>query len=131
MAEHVFVGFEFFSFNGKTAQPTFSRGVFRLPNAEPIEILAVGIYGSKTNAEFIFSLRPICETLFYFLLLAYRTGIEAYMKRSVARGSRARESTPGWKEAHALACNALTLAVEAGAKAANRDEAANEKTEEA
>ena len=129
------ITFEFFSFNGQTVQqPTFSRGVFRLPNAEPIETLAVGIYGSKTNAEFIFSLRPICETLFYFLLLAYRTGIEAYMERSVARGSRdnrPRESTPGWKMAHALACNALTLAVEAGAKAANRDEAANEKTEEA
>lgn len=126
------ITFEFFSFNGKTAQPTFSRGVFRLLNAEPIETLAVGIYGSKTNAEFIFSLRPICETLFYFLLLAYRTGIEACMERSVALGSsdnRPRESTPGWKEAHALACKALTLAVEAGAKAANRDEAANEKTE--
>ena len=56
------------------------------------------------------------------------------MERSVARGSRDNrpgESTPGWKEAHALACNALTLAVEAGAKPANRDEAANEKTEEA
>ena len=56
------------------------------------------------------------------------------MERSVARGSRDNrpgESRPGWKEAHALACNALTLAVEAGAKPANRDEAANEKTEEA
>ena len=41
------------------------------------------------------------------------------------------KSTPGWKEAHAFACNALTLAVEAGARAANRDEAANEKAEEA
>jgi hypothetical protein len=38
--------------------------------------------------------------------------------------------TPGWKEAYAVACNALTLAVEAGARAANRDEAADEKTEE-
>ena len=84
------ITFEFFSFNGKTAQPTFSRGVFRLPNAEPIETLAVGIYGSKTNAEFIFSLRPICETLFYFLLLAYKTGIEA----SIARGSKDRGSMP-------------------------------------
>jgi hypothetical protein len=50
---------------------------------------------------------------------------------SVPRGSGPRESTPGWKVAHVLAYNALTLAVEAGAKAANRDEAANEKTEEA
>ena len=128
------IAFEFFAFNGKTAQPTFSRGVFWLPNAESIEKLAVGIYGSKTNAEFIFSLRPICETLFYFLLLAYRTGTEAYMERSVAHGSgddRPGESTPGWQEVHALACSALTLAVEAGAKAADCDEAANEKAEEA
>ena len=84
------IAFEFFAFNGKTAQPTFSRGVFWLPNAESIEKLAVGIYGSKTNAEFIFSLRPICETLFYFLLLAYKTGIEA----SIARGSKDRGSMP-------------------------------------
>ena len=126
--------FEFFSFNGKTPQPTFSRGVFRLPNAEPIEVLAVGTYRTRTNTEFIYSLRPICETLFYFLLLAYTTGIEAYMERSVARGSRKnqpQESTPCWKEARALACNALNLAVEAGAKAANRDVTANKKTEEA
>jgi hypothetical protein len=71
--------------------------------------------------------------LVYFLLLAYRTGIEAYMERSVACGFRdnqTRESTPGLKQAHELVCNALTLAVEAGAKVANRDEAANEKTEE-
>ena len=37
----------------------------------------------------------------------------------------------GWKEAHELAWNALIFAVEAGAEAVNRDEAANEKTEEA
>jgi hypothetical protein len=117
--------FEFFAFHGNTAQPTFSRGVFRVPSAESIETLAVGIYGSSTNAEFIFSLRPV--SLFCILLLAYRTGIEACMEHS----GRPRESTPGWKEAHALACDASTLVVEAGARPANRDEAANEKTEEA
>lgn len=44
---------------------------------------------------------------------------------------RFQSTMPGWKEAHLLACNALTLAVEAGAKAANRDEATDELTEEA
>ena len=56
------------------------------------------------------------------------------MERSVAHGSgddRPGESTPGWQEVHALACSALTLAVEAGAKAADCDEAANDKAEEA
>ena len=54
------------------------------------------------------------------------------MERSVpgSRENRPRESMSGWKEAHALACNALTLAVEAGAKAANHDETADEKTKE-
>ena len=48
--------FEFFSFNGKTAQPTFSRGVFCLPNADLIKVLATKFYGNHTDAEFIFSL---------------------------------------------------------------------------
>ena len=53
---------------------------------------------------------------------------------SVTHGSRdnqPQESMPGWKEAHALVCNAMTLAVDTGTKEANCDEAANEKTKEA
>jgi hypothetical protein len=122
--------FEFFSFDGKTAQPTFSRGVFRLPNTtKSIEIFATRAYHSNSNIEFLSSLRPICEIFFYFLLLAYRTGIDEHIKRSEAECSRG--SMPGWKKAHELACNALTVAVEAGEKAANHDEAADEQTEEA
>lgn len=125
--------FEFFSFNGKTAQPTFSRGVFCLPNADLIKVLATKFYGNHTDAEFIFSLRPICETLFCFLLLAYRNGIEAEMESSVADGPNdpRGSSLSDLKEAHALACNALTLAVEAEAKPANHDETTDEQTEEA
>ena len=97
------INFEFFSFNGKTPQPTFSRGVFRLPNAEPIELLAIGTYRTRTNTEFIYSLRPICETLFYFLLLAYSTGIYRTLCSTWFQGkSTSRVYT--WLEGGSCAC---------------------------
>ena len=128
--------FEFFSFNGKTAVPTLSRGVFPVPNTtQSIQRLATWLYNSDSpaNTEFILRLRPICETVFYFLLLAYRSGIEVQIEcLNEPECSETREACmPKWKEAHVLACNALTLAVEAGVKAANHDEAADEQTEEA
>lgn len=45
--------------------------------------------------------------------------------------NRLRESTPGWKKAYELACQALTLAMDAAGKAATRDHAANELAENA
>jgi hypothetical protein len=118
------ISFEFYSFDGKTEPPTFSRGVFRPPGSPPVERLAVAQFRRTTNLEFIASLRPICEILFYFFLLAYKTRMEAYMERSVAAGVktiRPRDSTPGWKDAHKYACEAFTLAVGAAAKAAAHD----------
>ena len=56
----------FFS-DRNTPEATFSSGVFRRPNSESIATPAVAIYGSKSNIEFIYSLRLICDTLFYFL----------------------------------------------------------------
>jgi hypothetical protein len=72
--------FEFFSFNGKTIPPTFSRGIFRT-STPPAQLLAIANYYGTSRVDFILSLRPICETMFYFLLLAYKTGIQAYTTR--------------------------------------------------
>jgi len=126
--------FEFFSFDGSSTPPTVSRGVFCPPDSKPLDTLVVADYHGTSDAKFIFSLRPVCETLFYFFLLAYKSGIEAYMQRSVLKGIReghSRESTPDCKEARELACQAWTLAVNAAKKAAARDHAANEMAESA
>jgi len=41
-------------------------------------------YQSKTGIDYIRSLRPICEVIFYFLLLVYRAGVRAYVLHSQA-----------------------------------------------
>jgi hypothetical protein len=106
--------FEFFCFDS-TKSPTFSRSVFHPPGSPPVKMLAVAQCSSTTDQEFTASLRPICETLFYVLLLTYKTGMGAYMGRSVAADVK---ENLGWNDAYKLAGEALTLAVCASVKAA-------------
>jgi hypothetical protein len=68
---------------------------------------------------FIASLRPVCETIFYFLLL----GIAQY-QRSCSRGEeydKRRESTNAWQTANRLAQEVLQQAIAATAHAAAGD----------
>ena len=119
--------FEFFSFNGSVQPPIFSRGVFRTtPSSKSHEKLTIAYYDATSDADFIRSLRPICETAFYFLLLAYKTGVDAYTERYVKNGikeTRLRESDPSWVNAQEHAGEALALAVNAATNAFARDDA--------
>jgi hypothetical protein len=63
-------------------------------------------------------MRPICETIFYFLLLGYRTGIQAQFQRLCSRGE---ESTDAWQTINRLAEQALQQAIVATAEAAGGD----------
>ncbi|KAK2461061.1 hypothetical protein APHAL10511_006908 [Amanita phalloides] len=67
---------------------------------------------SVSTRDFIFSLRPVCESLFYFLLLAYKTGIKAYQLWSTTRAINATRPQPN-----------------AAIKASARDSVADEITE--
>jgi len=115
--------FEFFSFDGGTKPPTFSRGVFPdASSSRPLQNLVLADYHGSATIDFLRSLRPICETLFYFLLLTYKSGLQAYTQRSVNRAihhKRARPSTPCWKVALGFAEQALTFAVDAAILAAD------------
>jgi hypothetical protein len=74
--------------------------------------------------DFIASLRPVCETIFYFLLLGYKTGIHAQYQRPCSRGEESgnrRENTNAWKTANRLTEQALQLAIVATAQAATGD----------
>ena len=77
-----------------------------------------------STIDFIASLRPICETIFYFLLLGYTTGIQAQFQRSCSRGEengKRRESTDAWQTTNRLAEQALQQAIVATAQAASGD----------
>ena len=124
--------FEFFSFDGSTSPPTFSRGVVSIPGPATLEGLSLADYATTTDIHYMRSLRPVCEVLFYFLLLTYATGVHAYWLRSTGeatRTNRPRESTPGWAEADKFASMALSQAKVAAMMAATHDPAANEETQ--
>jgi hypothetical protein len=128
---------EFFSFDGSPSKPIFSRGVFYdSPSSKPRQTLTIAEYHSTSKTEYIRSLRPVCETLFYFFLLAYKAGINTCINRSVRIGIKERcrqETTPNWPEAKEHADEALRLAVDAAIKANSRHDilSVDEATEKA
>ena len=90
--------------------------------------------------DFIASLRPICETIFYFLLLGYMTAIQAQYERSCSLGEESGErrgstdEASNWKTANRLAEQALQQAIEATGQAAacnyiQADKVANDASE--
>ena len=86
--------------------------------------LSVADLSGRTTIDFIASLRPVCETIFYFLLLGYTTGIHAQYQRSCSRGEEAgkrRESTDAWQTTNRLAEQALQQAIAATAHAVGGD----------
>jgi hypothetical protein len=121
--------FDFFSFDGRTSPPTISRGAFHTPDSNPpetyIATLEVPDYSATSKINFIRSLRPICEVLYYILLRAYKTGIRVNLNMQNAIDNN-KETMPSWNKAHLLATKALTHAKDGGTKAAAHDSAANE-----
>ena len=118
--------FEFFMFDGGTLPPTFSRGIYRNLGG-----LSLADFNTTTNDDYIDSLRPVCEVLFYFLLLTYRAGIRAYMERSIGDSINPRQSTSGWGEADKFAALSLSYAMNAAMVATTHDPAADGETEDA
>ena len=119
--------FEFFCFDSSTKPPTFSRYHSSLP-APRYTLSVVGLSG-HSSMDFIASLRPVCETIFYFLLLGYTTGIHAQYQRSCSwqlRGEsgKKRDSIDAWtcwQSTNRLAEQALEYAIAATAQAAAGD----------
>ena len=74
--------------------------------------------------NFVTSLCPVCKTIFYFLLLAYMTGIQAQYQRSCSLGEvggNRRESGDAWLIAIRFAEHALQQAIEATSQMAACD----------
>jgi hypothetical protein len=73
--------------------------------------------------DFIASLRPVCEVVFYFLVLGYTTAIQARYQRSCSleQNGTKQESTGAWKNAKLLAERTMELALAATAHAVAGD----------
>lgn len=99
--------FQFFTFDGTTKPYKFSIGVargsrFRIAGGLPL----IDFSSEHTARLFIHSLRPICETVFNLLLVAYVASLKVFRDRSPSR-NRQRKSLDGWDKALKFAEEAL------------------------
>jgi hypothetical protein len=99
--------FQFFTFDGSTKPYKFSMGVvpgsrFRVSGGLPL----VDFSSEPTARAFIHSLRPICETVFNLLLVAYVASLKVFRDRSASRDEQ-RKSLDGWDQALKFAEEAL------------------------
>jgi hypothetical protein len=107
--------FQFFTFDGSTKPYKFSMGVvpgsrFRVAGGLPL----VDFSSEPTARAFIHSLRPICETIFNLLLVAYIASLKVFRDRSASRHEQ-RKSLDGWDEALKFAEEALEKSQDAEA----------------
>jgi hypothetical protein len=111
--------FEFYCFDSSTNPPTFSR--CRYSSASSLAArrgyaLLVANLSCYSTMDFVASLRPVCETVFYFLILGYMTRIRAQYQRSCSleqNGTTRRQESTGWKNANLLAEQTMELALAA------------------
>lgn len=116
--------FEFFSFDGSTRPPVFSRGVTYLSDGTTASRISLPSYESTTRRDYIRGLRPICEIFFAMFLGGYLVGLQAYHYRLMQKAAdegRERDSTPTWLAAVGLAKEAISIAFRAAGVAAEGD----------
>ncbi|KAL0632801.1 hypothetical protein Q9L58_008317 [Maublancomyces gigas] len=116
--------FEYFSFDGSTRPPVFSRGVTFLSDGTTASRISLPSYESTTRRDYIKALRPICESFYAMFLHGYLVGLQAYHDRSLrkaAEDGRERESTPAWFAALGFAEQAVSQAARAAVVAAEGD----------
>ncbi|KAH9051552.1 hypothetical protein EDB83DRAFT_2316689 [Lactarius deliciosus] len=82
--------FLFFTFDGSTKPSKFTLGSFPGSMFEGLNI--VDFLSEPTARCFIWSLQPVCETIFNLLLLAYIASLKAYCNR----GTSQQKSLDGW-----------------------------------
>ena len=76
----------------------------------------ISVQGANDPQTFYRKLRMTCDALYYVFLSGYKSGLEAYWKRSVEKGKaqgKGRNSTPGWHKATVQAKKVLEEAVSA------------------
>jgi hypothetical protein len=111
--------FEFFSFDGSTSPPTISCGAFHTSNSDrPSMGPSLADYSAGPRIDFICNFWPVCEVLFYILLLASKNGVQVKACHGENK-AKPYKNKHRWNEAHLLATQALMHAKDAAAKAAD------------
>jgi len=99
--------FQFFTFDSSTRPYKFSMGITsgsHLCVAGGLPL--VNFTSESTSRHFIQSLRPICETVFNVLLVAYSSSLKIFRERSASRNGQ-RMVLDGWDRALNFAAKAL------------------------
>jgi hypothetical protein len=107
--------FRFYKFVNKhhaKASPQFFLGEFP-DGSRKIDLDDTSPQGTLSLDAFYQRLRRACDTFYYVFLRGYRTGLEAYWKRSVEKGKAQGKATPGWHKAMVHATQALEEAISA------------------
>lgn len=93
-------------------------GTFPFSLADPTELqqLKLADLRNTSRLEFFRSVRPVCETIFYILLLGYEQALNGYYQKSIAKAKAAgtsRTSKPLWVVSLSHAADARMQAVKA------------------
>ena len=80
--------FEFFSFDGSTAPPSFTRGCLPGDPPEFRRGLQLSDFTLTGPARFIAELRQICEVIFDLLMSAFVSSLTAFQQRSERKGKK-------------------------------------------
>ena len=102
-----------FEFLQLDSQGNISHGRL-FEDGEQVKELTISNLETNNVHSYIKSLRPVCETFYWFFLRAYAISINAYIKRSEERsllGIETRQSIQGWTCAFDKAIMALDSAV--------------------
>ena len=93
--------FEFFSFDGSTSPPSFTRGCLPGDPPEFRRGLQLSDFTLTGPTRFIVELRQICEVIFDLLMSSFVSSLTAFQQRSERKGTKdkARKSLTKWEEA--------------------------------
>ena len=94
--------FEFFSFDGSTSPPSFTRGCLPGDPPEFRRGLQLSDFTLTGPARFIAELRQICEVIFDLLMSSFVSSLTAFQQRSERKGmknQKPRKSLAKWEEA--------------------------------
>lgn len=72
---------DFFTFDGYTHPPKFSRGLFLHPDGTKTRTLELPSYEKATRVRFIKALRSTCEFFYAISLHSYVNGLQFYSTR--------------------------------------------------
>jgi hypothetical protein len=80
--------FEFFSFDGSTSPPSFTRGCLPGDPPEFRRGLQLSDFTLTGPARFIVELRQICEVIFDLLMSSFVSSLTAFQQRSERKGKK-------------------------------------------